>query len=190
MPAQAVVVIASGHTAKAAFYERTGGEWTKLVDTKGCVGKAGITSDKREGDKKTPKGVFPLTFAFGIKVPETKMEFRQITDESYWVDDASSEYYNTWQEGCKGWKSAEKLSEYADYYRYAIAIGYNQECTPGMGSAIFLHCKRKAHTTGCIAVPERALLDMLKLLDPDKRPVIIIASSVREAESHGILDIE
>lgn len=171
------------------LYERVGGKWTKLVDTKGCVGRAGVTSDKREGDRKTPKGVFPLTFAFGVKEPETKLEFRLITDESYWVDDADSGYYNTWQEGYKGWKSAEKLSEYSDYYRYAVAIGYNTECTPGLGSAIFLHCKRKAYTTGCVAIPESALLEMLKLLDPDKSPVIIITSSVKDAESHGILDI-
>lgn len=186
---QAIVVIATGHTAKVTLYEQTGGVWEKLVDTKGCVGKNGITADKREGDKKTPSGVFALSFAFGTEKPDTGLDFRQITNDSYWVDDADSEYYNTWQEGYKGWKSAEKLSEYARYYHYAVATDFNAKCEPGRGSAIFLHCKLKAYTSGCVAVPESALLAMLKRLDPAKKPVIIIASSKKDAEKHGIIDI-
>lgn len=38
------------------------------------------------------------------------------------------------------WSSAEHLISYPTAYRYAIALNYNTACTPGAGSAIFLHC--------------------------------------------------
>jgi L,D-peptidoglycan transpeptidase YkuD (ErfK/YbiS/YcfS/YnhG family) len=159
------------------------------VEADGCVGKNGVTKKKREGDMKTPAGVYGLSFAFGTEKPGTALPFRPITDESYWVDDPESEYYNTWQEGKKDWKSAEKLSEYPKYYHYAVAVAYNEACTPGLGSAIFLHCKAKAYTSGCIAVPEARLLQMLKRLDPSKKPVILIGKNKKAIESYGIVEL-
>lgn len=186
---QAIVVIASGYKAKVSLYERTSAGWELVLETSGCVGRSGLTSNKKEGDMKTPKGVFGLSFAFGSDKPETAMPFREITGDSYWVDDPESEYYNTWQEGYKGWNSAEKLSDHPESYRYAVAVAYNTARTPGRGSAIFLHCKTRAYTSGCIAVPQATMIELLKKLDPAKNPVILIGGSVKSIESYGILKL-
>lgn len=141
------------------------------------LGKNGVTLFKQEGDCCTPAGLFLLSYAFGNeKNTKTKMPFRMVTKNSYWVDDPTSVHYNHWVEGWAqaDWASAEHLAEYPNEYAYAVVIEYNtQPVVPHKGSAIFLHCGTKP-TAGCIAVPEDKLLQILSWLDPDKSPRILI----------------
>jgi L,D-peptidoglycan transpeptidase YkuD (ErfK/YbiS/YcfS/YnhG family) len=136
-------------------------------------GQNGINESKKEGDGCTPAGLFRLGHAFGIREkPETKMSYLKVTADSFWWDDAASPHYNTWVEGMiiDGWQSAERLLDYPREYSYGVVIEYNTaERMPGKGSAVFLHCGSKP-TSGCVAVPEAALLRILKWLDPEKRP--------------------
>lgn len=186
---QLVVVIASGSAAEISFYELEKGSWSLRLETEGCVGRKGIVdaNDKKEGDMKTPEGLYSLGFAFGTEKPETLMDFRPITKDSYWVDDPGSQYYNTWQEGKNSWKSAERLSEDINTYHYAVVIDYNTQCVPGKGSAIFLHCKIKGYTSGCVAVPEKAMLEILGMLDPARNPSIVIAGSAEAVDGYGLV---
>lgn len=145
----------------------------------GFAGRNGVSSFKREGDGCTPAGLYRLGYAFGSKEkPETKMMYRKVTENSFWVDDPSSRHYNAWVEGKDNadWTSAERLSDYKDSYDYAVVIEYNTSARiPGKGSAVFFHCG--AHpTSGCIAMPEAELLKTLKWLDPDKAPGILITA--------------
>ena len=52
-----------------------------------CVGKKGLTSQKKEGDKKTPKGTYtigPLYYrADRSKQPSTKLKVLKIADEYF-----------------------------------------------------------------------------------------------------------
>ena len=141
------------------------------------IGRNGVTDNKEEGDGCTPSGFFPLGFAFGCKPkPVTNMHYRPVTEYSYWVDDPASLFYNSWIEKPehRDWKSAERLSDHPDCYAYAVVIEYNTvSVSPGRGSAIFLHCGRKP-TAGCIAVPETAMVNILRWLDPQKSPGILI----------------
>jgi L,D-peptidoglycan transpeptidase YkuD (ErfK/YbiS/YcfS/YnhG family) len=44
---------------------------------RGYVGKNGVASRKREGDGKTPAGLFRLGTAFGVREkPDTRMSYR------------------------------------------------------------------------------------------------------------------
>lgn len=178
---QLVCVTARGSSAEIRCFEKNNTVGWFLVEPLGMItgftGRNGISHSKREGDGCTPAGLFKLGYAFGMnEKPETKMKFRKITAESCWIDDPGSRHYNTWIEGKDGadWKSAEYLADYPREYAYAAVIEYNTaERIPGKGSAVFLHCGSKP-TSGCIAMPEQELLKILKWLDPEKQPGILI----------------
>lgn len=55
---QLILVSASGSSCKVYTYERASdGIWTKVLGTSGYIGRNGVSSSKREGDKKTPLGI-------------------------------------------------------------------------------------------------------------------------------------
>lgn len=134
-------------------------------------GRNGFSSDKREGDGKTPVGTFPIEFAFGLEEPPAcLLPFRKITPFSYWSGEA--EDYNSWVEsepGKRDMSLSEHLADYPVEYRFAFSIGYNTEARKwGLGSAIFLHCKgaRKWNTAGCISLPEGRIRTLMARLRP------------------------
>lgn len=136
-----------------------------------------MSQNSCEGDYSTPKGVFGLGFAFGTQsMNGLKLEYRVINNNCYWVDDSTSDLYNQWIESSNiTWKSAEHLSDYHVAYKYAVVINYNMNpIKPYKGSAIFLHCMTGAYTAGCVAIPENDMYTIMKLLDRQKLPVIII----------------
>lgn len=181
---QLILVIAGGSDATVYCYDKSEtGIWTVNSDigsVYGHVGKNGVSASKREGDGCTPIGLYPIGFSFGIyPKPDTAMEYKRITDRSYWVDDPGSGHYNEWVEGDGNvdWSSAEKLSEYKNSYAYAVVIEYNMDpIVPGDGSAIFFHCGEKP-TVGCVSVPQQKVLQILKWLNPDKEPNILIVAA-------------
>ena len=156
------IIMVVGHTL--TLYNKVNGKWTEVLSSYCGYGLNGykLASERREGDKTTPIGSFPLPLAFGLgKNPGTSMTYRQITKNSYW----SGEYdtYNTWVES-SSYMSGEHLIDYA-VYKYAMAIGFNMDpVVYKRGSAIFLHCKSPDHwyTAGCVSVPEDVMLDLLK----------------------------
>lgn len=178
---QLLLVASDGSSCKLYAYERSkDGIWTKVLGTRGHVGKNGVTDSKKEGDKKTPAGIFSLGFAFGHDSdPTTNYSYRSIKSDSYWVDDPASAYYNQWVDGeeDKDWDSAEALGHIKTEYALAVLIEYNygSRMVPGKGSAIFLHVD-DGTTAGCIAIPKDDLKTLLKWLDKDKDPHIIISN--------------
>lgn len=180
---QLILVTSDGSEATIYCYESDGsGLWSIVKDfgcIKGYVGRNSVITYKQEGDGCTPAGLYKLGYAFGnSEKPDTSIYFKEITENSYWVDDTSSIYYNRWVEAgaIHDWSSAEHLSEYKNSYAYAVVIEYNTVNTiSGAGSAIFLHCGSKP-TSGCIAVSEEDMLYILSWLSPDKTPHILIAA--------------
>ena len=178
---QLVLVAASGSSCRLYAYARgSDGIWVKTLGTSGRVGKNGVTDEKREGDKKTPAGLYALGFAFGHDdSPNPDYPYRAITSDSYWVDDPDSSHYNQWVEGAadKDWSSAENLGRIKTEYALAVVVEYNygSSTVPGKGSAIFLHVGSES-TSGCIAIPKSDLKSLIKWLDEDKHPHILIAS--------------
>lgn len=175
---QMVIVQASGNEASVWAYGVEGEVWVPLFEeVGGHVGKNGVTSEKTEGDRCTPKGLFGLSMAFGVEEdPGSLLPYRQVTEESYWVDDPDSRFYNQWVEGVgeRDWSSAEHLADYPEQYAYAALINYNTgPIAAGAGSAIFLHCGSSA-TAGCVSIPREKMVDLLQWLDPFRDPVIFI----------------
>ena len=157
-------------------YEKTDNCWICQHSATGILGKNGVALDKKEGDYCTPKGLFSLGFAFGTENIDTKIDFRLINDNCYWVDDSKSAYYNQWVESCEiDWDSAEHLIDYPQSYHYGIVINYNTDpIVQYAGSAIFLHCMSGAYTAGCVAIPEEDIIYILKWLNNENQPIIII----------------
>ena len=162
--------------------EKNNGVW-QLVLPKfaGSIGEKGFAamSDKREGDGKSPSGVFPLGIAFGYDPSvATKMPYRQATEDDFWVDDVNSEDYNKWVEGEPNAASWEKMRRDDDQYKYGVVIEYNMDpIVKGKGSAIFLHVwKDGGPTLGCVSMSGEMVLKTLGWLDPGKKPLIIMGN--------------
>ncbi|MGN6611048.1 MAG: L,D-transpeptidase family protein [Angustibacter sp.] len=164
--AQVVLVTSSGSRATIRACTRTGGRYlTSLGPYSGHVGKNGVSSAKREGDLRTPAGVFPLRGGFGARSnPGLRVgSWLRVGARDVWVDDPSSKLYNTHQRTPADgrWSSAEPLLN-TPAYDYAQVIGYNEARAPGRGSAIFLHVDLGHGTAGCVSLPTSGLLAVLR----------------------------
>lgn len=167
-----LMVKASGSSATISFHRKNNGLWSQVLSCTGSVGSRGITSNKVEGDKKTPAGTYSFGQAFGISGnPGTSRSWLKVNNNHYWVDDSNSAYYNKLvdvTQVTKDWTSAEHLISYSTPYKYAIAINYNTSGVPNKGSAIFLHCMPSSGTTaGCVAVSQANMVNILKLIQSD-----------------------
>ena len=134
------------------------------------IGKRGSTSNKIEGDKKTPKGVYTLGPLFyrkdKFKNPDTKIRKISIKKNMGWCDDVNSRNYNKLIKINKKIKH-EKLFRKNLIYDLLIPINYNtKKPVRKKGSAIFIHLtKNYEKTLGCIALKENDLLTILKLVN-------------------------
>lgn len=175
---QYVLVKSSGSSAVVYMLQHMGGgKYKQLRKAAGYVGRQGVSSVKRESDSKTPKGTFTLGRIFGVSSnPGTSLPYTKVNTSHYWVDDPYSSYYNQFvstQTVSMSWNSAEHLIDYPAAYAYAVAINYNTKCTPGNGSAIFLHCSTGNPTAGCVSVPQSMMIYILKHLHADAKIAIL-----------------
>ena len=173
---QLVTVDTEGASANIELYVLEDGQWQACLSCADHVGRNGAVAEKREGDKATPKGLYPVGEAFYITdMPQTALDAFQITPDTYWVDDPASRFYNQRVEGAenKDWNSAEQMARYSKSYEYGFVIGYNTEGTPNAGSAIFFHVG-DGPTAGCVAADREAVLQLLAVLDEAKGPYILI----------------
>jgi L,D-peptidoglycan transpeptidase YkuD (ErfK/YbiS/YcfS/YnhG family) len=135
-----------------------------------CIGKKGSTINKKEGDKKTPKGIFEIENLYFRKdrkdKPYTLLKCIEIKKGMVWCDDVRfPKKYN------KLLKIEEKIKheklKRKDYkYDFLIPIKYNfNKPITGKGSCIFIHLtKDYKPTNGCVALKEKDFLIMLKLI--------------------------
>jgi len=161
---QLIVVIGNRQDparSRLDWYKRdTDGRLVQVMSKEAVSGMNGITTQKQEGDKKTPAGVYRL-------------------DGDYYVDDGNSRYYNqlaNTKQVQKDWNSAEDLMAQAPQYNYGLVLDYNSECTPGKGSAIFLHCPKSWNntgTSGCISIPEEDMKKVVCQVDTGTKIVVV-----------------
>ena len=135
-----------------------------------CIGKKGSTKNKKEGDKKTPKGTFEIENLYYRKdrmnKPETSLKCVEIKKNMGWCDDVNfPKKYNKIVKLNRNFKS-EKLKRRDHKYDLIIPIKYNYtKPVVGKGSCIFIHLtKDYKPTAGCIALSKKDFLIMLKLI--------------------------
>jgi L,D-peptidoglycan transpeptidase YkuD (ErfK/YbiS/YcfS/YnhG family) len=134
--------------------------------------------EKREGDGKTPSGIYSLKMTFGYDTTiGTKMPYRQALADDIWVDDPNADDYNHWTKKQEsGAASYEIMKRDDNLYKYGIIIEYNTNpVIKGNGSAIFMHIWKEENvpTAGCVAMSEENILKILDWLDPAASPIII-----------------
>ncbi len=142
--------------------EKRGDNWQMALEPfNAVIGKNGFApeGEKREGDGKTPSGIYPLKMTFGYnETIKTKMPYRQALADDIWVDDPNADDYNRWVKKQKTHAASYEIMKRDDnLYKYGIVIEYNTDpVIKGNGSAIFLHIWKGEGipTAGCVAVYE------------------------------------
>ncbi len=147
---------------------------------------------KKEGDKKSPAGIFYLSSLFGYQpqanLGALKMPYLQADSSIFCVDDGRSKYYNQIVDIDtlkKDWQSAENMLLDKIYYKYGAVVDYNfPNPEAGRGSCIFVHIwqDNQHGTAGCTAMPEDKMKNLLHLLDKTKRP-LLVQSTVKDYEA-------
>lgn len=136
---------------------------------------------KKEGDGKSPAGIFAIGQAFGFseKAPYIKLPYIKLTDRIECVDDGESQHYNRIVDNSavpsRDWESSEKMSA-IDAYKTGLVIEHNvQPVVKGCGSCIFLHIREAPDkgTSGCTAMAEDNLVFLMQWLDPEKNPLLL-----------------
>jgi hypothetical protein len=144
---------------------------------------------KKEGDGKSPAGVFDLGTAFGYSaqpLPQLKVPYLALTESIECVDDVNSKYYNRIVDRfavAPDWHSSEHMRDTGESYRWGIVVDLNGTTAtgnehapePGSGSCVFLHIWRdQSHgTAGCTAMSQMNLETLLTWLDPKRRPLLL-----------------
>ena len=143
-----------------------------------CIGKKGSTRNKKEGDKKTPKGVFQIEHLYfrkdRIKKPSTSLKCIEIKKEMGWCNDILfPKKYNKLFKIKKKIKH-EKLKRNDYKYDLLIPVKHNfAKPIVGLGSCIFIHLTKDYRpTAGCIALKEKDFLIMIKLIKRNSKIII------------------
>jgi L,D-peptidoglycan transpeptidase YkuD (ErfK/YbiS/YcfS/YnhG family) len=140
-----------------------------------CIGKNGLTKKKREGDKKTPIGLFKIENLYFRKdrkdKPKTLLKCVEIKKNMGWCNDVR--FPNKYNKLIKIQKKIkyEQLRRKDYKYDLLIPIKYNfDKTTAGLGSCIFIHLtKNYQPTAGCVGLKEKDFLIMLKLIQKKTR---------------------
>jgi D-alanyl-D-alanine dipeptidase len=185
-------------TGSLARFERANStsEWRSIDQPEPVVvGRTGIAwgigfdavssegPHKHEGDGKSPAGIFPLDTVFGFATPDStrsvRLPYVQLLPTTDCVDDVASSHYNTVVDRTSvarvDWTSAEHMRQVGQY-EIGVIVGYNASPpVKGRGSCIFLHiwAGPQSHTAGCTAFDEAKLRDVIRWLDPKKRPLLV-----------------
>ena len=132
-----------------------------------AIGKAGFSSDKREGDGATPLGRFALRECWyradRLPMPKSGLPLKVIDETDGWCDDPESPAYNKHVKLPYSF-SHEELWRKDHRYDLIVPLGYNDgPILPGKGSAIFMHIAAPdyAGTEGCVALEQGDLLEVL-----------------------------
>lgn len=139
---------------------------------------------KKEGDAKSPAGVFSLSAVFGYAKPEEmnfiKMPYIYSHSKCFCIDDVNSQFYNLIIDSNfvnnSDWTSKEKMKLKNDLYKYGIVIDNNSSPrVKGNGSCIFFHIwdEKDKPTVGCTVMSEKNILEIIKWLDKSKNPIVV-----------------
>lgn len=196
---QIIVVTTPGWNATTGTLQRfelTGESWSRIGDSIPVViGRGGlgwgsglqphtetdISPLKREGDGRSPAGIFAIGAAFGYDAEKPswlKLPYLPLTSATECVDDRESSYYNSVVDRVPtqpvGWKSSEKMRQIAQY-RWGVIVNQNLDRIPGAGSCVFLHIWSGPTnpTAGCTAMQQSDLEEVLRWLDPSASPLLV-----------------
>jgi L,D-peptidoglycan transpeptidase YkuD (ErfK/YbiS/YcfS/YnhG family) len=138
------------------------------------VGRNGVSAHHREGDGTTPLGTYALgPVVYGIDPsPGVRFRFHRLVCGDWWDEDPRSPGYNRFRHVPCGTSppfrgGSEALWRISPAYRLFAVVEYNAApIVPGRGSAIFLHVDTGRATNGCVSLPRRELVEVLRRVRP------------------------
>jgi D-alanyl-D-alanine dipeptidase len=189
----------SSTTATLQVWQRSSSGWTRKGDAwPAVIGNAGAAWGiglhgngapnregpvKKEGDGKSPAGVFEIHGAYGVaeEAPkDTKLAY-ETTAHGDWqcVDDSSSDHYGEIvdrKQVPSDWQSHEEMLRDDALYAWVIDIGHNPDHVASKGSCIFFHVwnGKDSTTVGCTAMAEHDIVSLLRVLDPADHPLYVL----------------
>ena len=138
---------------------------------------------KREGDGRSPAGVFTLGRAFGsaegLPAGARDFPYLQTLPSTYCVEDTRSKFYNQIVDvpgvtpGSRpGWSEMQRAD---GLFRWGVIVRQNDEEQVGAGSCVFLHIWRGAGrgTAGCTAMASDQIETTLRWLDAKASPLLV-----------------
>ncbi|MGH3312019.1 MAG: L,D-transpeptidase family protein [Streptomyces sp.] len=143
----------------------TGEAWSRKRSWPAHNGKKGWTPAHHEGDKRSPVGVFTVSDAGGVlPAPDAKLPYTNsdaFTPPSHWPKATRHDF------------------------DHVIAVDYNRVrgTTPldptrpqgqSKGGSIWLHLDHGSGTSGCVSIPKSGMRYLLRTLDPDRHPVVVM----------------
>jgi L,D-peptidoglycan transpeptidase YkuD (ErfK/YbiS/YcfS/YnhG family) len=181
-------------------FERSNGAWREqggpqpvMVGRNGSAWGLGLHSDppdgpaKREGDGRSPAGVFAIGTAFGYaNHVDTALPYTAMQVSHYCMDVSGSPLYNrivdarqVGQSAVAGSTEPMRLDLRAagdQRYRLGFVIEHNPQARRDAGSCIFAHLWKSPGdaTAGCTAMDDTVMARLLDWLRPEKRPVFVL----------------
>jgi L,D-peptidoglycan transpeptidase YkuD (ErfK/YbiS/YcfS/YnhG family) len=154
------------------LWTRRGRTWERTRSWAAHNGKRGWNADHREGDKRSPVGVFTLSDAGGVLPdpdPGAGLPYSRsagFAAPHYWPR-------THWHD-----------------FDYVIAIDYNRVkgTSPidptrpqgqSKGGGIWLHMDHGSGTSGCVSLSKSGMEYLLRTLDPAQHPVIVMGDRAR-----------
>lgn len=163
---------------KESVWHKAGESISVTLGRSGLGWAEGNETLKMEGDGRSPAGVFPITSTFGYDPqPNSTMPYFHADERLMCVDDVNDSHYNKMAllNPQNPPKSYEVMRRSDGVYRHGAIIDYNPNGISGRGSCIFFHLNKTNNTptSGCTAMEEKPLLEMLRWLDPEKKPRLL-----------------
>jgi len=182
--------------AQAVVIGRAGAAWgIGLHDMPAATSATASTSAetpatgpiKREGDGRSPAGVFAIGEAFGYAATaRTALPYAPMQASDYCIDVSGSPLYNRIVDADEvGAEAVQDSTEpmrrdlHADgdqRYRLGFVIEHNPRGVAMAGSCIFAHLWKSPDSTtaGCTAMPPDAMQALLAWLDPREQPIFVL----------------
>ncbi|MEM9280706.1 MAG: L,D-transpeptidase family protein [Verrucomicrobiota bacterium] len=181
-----------GLFGKKEGWKVAAGPWKGRLGYNGLVWGHGVHpkmsgTTKREGDGRSPAGVFLLGGAWGyeanVKSPKAQT-YQQVTTRDLWYEDPNSPYYNQHRRITHEPRTTEEKKaqmKQNDYpHSLKLFIRHNAEkgsIIPGAGSSIFFHIWRRggaAATAGCTTIHESHMRSLIAKIDPARHPLYVL----------------
>ncbi|MCM2579556.1 L,D-transpeptidase family protein [Streptomyces sp. MTZ3.1] len=152
--------------SRVSLYTRHGDTWDRTRTWAAHNGKRGWTTRHREGDKRSPVGVFGLSDAGGVLAPPSGTGLPYHRSGGFAAP--------------RSWPR----THWHDF-DYVIAIDYNRvtgrsPADPARpqgqerGGSIWLHLDHGSGTSGCVSLSKPAMTYLLRTLEPAAKPVVVM----------------
>lgn len=180
-------------------YQKKDQTWQRAIAPwQGRLGKNGLAwglglhnnpknaTVKKEGDLRTPAGLFRIGGAWGYDKKIQKkatLPYRQVTSRDLWVEDSTSDKYNRHviidHEPATEWEKQQQMKQNDAAHALKLFIAHNAPPKPKplAGSSIFFHIWRnggKNATAGCTTMDATALKNLIAIIDPQLQPCYLI----------------